>query len=308
MPDFTDKNPEIRCGKDKVYTYAATGKPVPKRYLSLIRDLKIPAVYSRLWLSRRSNDRLRAVAIDTKGKKQYFYSDAHVTDRDSSKVRTMTRLAEAIAKFTKINNTNAKKSIPRSKLRALSFMAKLMAETNIRVGNKKYLDKNKSFGLSTLQKQHVKIRNKNLALIEFVGKHGVLQKLQTRDPETVSFLRSQLKLPTEWVFKYESSKSFIRVSAQDFNRYLQSTVGFTCKDFRTHGANMAFLKALQSIDDLSNLEKNVSLALETTASVLGNNKATSKRSYVADCIAAQYLKSPKRVRRSTLLSLLKSKN
>jgi DNA topoisomerase-1 len=308
--DFTKYNPEIYYdANNESYFYKSNNCPVKSKYLKVIKLLNIPKVYTTIWLSKDLKNNLLAVALDVKDKKQYYYSKDHVSSRKDKKLEMVYRLSKQLTKFKKINDRNMETK-EHTKIKTMAFMIKTIELTNIRIGNKKYLDKNNSFGLTTLQKQHISIKNKDMMDISFNGKHSVHQNLSISCPKVISFYKYMISLPEDWIFKYPSNGKYFMISAQDLNQYLQSIIGkdFTCKDFRTHGANVIFLKTLQKLDtpeNESHSKKNVFKAIAETASKLGNNKATSKNSYISDFITLEYNKNPEFVKKSSLEKILK---
>jgi DNA topoisomerase-1 len=310
--DFTLSNPEVYYNmKTDKYHYKLNDTILPSKYVKLIKSLKIPIVYTTLWISKKPNVNLLAIALDRKGKKQYYYSKDHVSSRNGKKLEIMYRLIRKINKFKKLNELNAD-NMHHTKIKTMAFMIKTIELTNIRVGNKKYLDRNNSFGLATLQKKHISIKNNKLMEISFNGKHNVQQHLTITCPKTIKFIKSMLILPEDWIFKYPNTNKteYFRISAQDLNQYLQSIIGnsFTCKDFRTYGANVIFLKTLQGLDIPLNEyqnKRNISKSITETANKLGNNKATSKGSYVSEFIIDEYTKNPEMIKKLSLEKILK---
>lgn len=307
--NFTEINPKIIRDSSGKYVYDKTKKEISKKMDKRIKDLKIPIVYTTLWVSKDSKSDIQVIALDSKQRKQYFYSDKWISKRHNEKFLRMYKFVEKLPKLRKhVEQDINVKSF--SKQKTMAFMVLIMDLTNIRIGNKKYLDQNESFGLTTLKKEHV-ITKGNTTKFIFRGKHGIHQELTIDNPKITNFIKKSLKAPTEWVMKYQSSDNlFYRVSAQDVNNYIHSIIGedFTCKDFRTHGANKTFLKTLQELDipeSERQTKKNVSIALEKTAESLGNNKATSKKSYVMDYIIDEYQKNPEWIKYSKLIEILK---
>lgn len=306
--DFTEINPKIQY-IDKVYVYTKNGRPISKKNVKRISKLKVPVVYTTLWLAKDPESDIQVIALDSKGKKQYFYSQEWKDKRHSQKFQRMYKFLHKLPILNESIERDMKKS-KFTKKKVISFMIKIMQRTNIRVGNKKYLDQNESSGLTTLKKEHVTL-NKGRIVLSFRGKHGVDQELVIKSVKISNFLKKMLDFPTDWIMKYQSSDgNWYRVSAQDVNNYIHHAIGseFTCKDFRTHGANITFLEFLQTFP-VPNSERenknNISKSLDFTAKSLGHNKATSKNSYVMDYIVDEYQQNPEWVKNVNLLKILK---
>ena len=178
----------------------------------------------------------------------------------------------------------------------MAYMLDIVIDTNIRVGNKKYMTANNSFGLTTLMKEHLSW-NKGNAILKFRGKHGVIQNIEISNKQIIQFLHTMESLPEKWLMKYKSHDGkWYRVSAQDLNSYFHGIVGegYSIKDCRTWGANKVFVESILKLPLSGGIEKNISYALDACALKLGNTKATSKKSYVMDYVMDEYRKNPKK--------------
>lgn len=291
--DFLSRSTEIYVC-DKIYKYTKTSKEISPECLKRIKALGIPSAYKKLWLAKDKNDNIQVIALDSKNKKQYFYSTDWIESRDATKFKRMYKFALMIPKLRSEVEIDKIKNPEGSKIRTMAFMITILDLTNIRIGNKKYLDQNESYGLTTLCKEHISF-GKGVVHINFRGKHNVEQTLEINDEKIIKFIKKMMTLPTEWIMKYtsECKKEYYAVSAQDLNTYMHDKIGdFSCKDFRTYGANKTFVDNLKKLDTKSNLKKNISQALECTAEKLGNNKATSKKSYVMEGLMRKYLENP----------------
>lgn len=295
---FTERNPLIvRAGKK--FVYAKTRRAVNTNTSNRIRALGIPPAYKKLWLARNESSPLQAVALDPGGKKQYFYSRKWDSKQTRKKFKRMEKFERLLPKVkTRVARDIRKGGQPRVRAMAL----RCLYETCIRVGNMKYLNENRSVGLTTLQKRHVKSKGGKVYL-QFKGKSGVKQMVPVHDASLKRFLLEPK--PSGWVFAYNGS----RLTSEELNAYLQSIIGpeFTCKDFRTHGANEIFLAELQAIElpeTVTEAKRNVSHALERTARALGNTKATSRKSYVMSYIVDLYTSDPEWIQGKRLVDIL----
>ena len=71
----------------------------------------------------------------------------------------------------------------------------------IRVGNREYARTNHSFGLTTLENQHVHAEGGELKF-EFTGKSGKAWKLGLRDRRVARIVRACQELPGQHLFEY----------------------------------------------------------------------------------------------------------
>jgi DNA topoisomerase I len=197
---FTDVNPKIEY-IDGVYTYK--NKKLQSESVKRIENLKIPKVYKTIWLSNDVSSDIQAIALDSKGKKQYYYSPSWIDKRSCEKFKRM----YAFLGYLPLLHEHIARDIKDpwySKKRVIAFMIMIVEQTSIRIGNKKYSDKNDSFGLTTLKKEHVVLKGSNVYL-SFQGKHQVPQKLFIKNVKIANFLRKMCELPGEWIMKYKGS-------------------------------------------------------------------------------------------------------
>lgn len=293
MTTFIDNSIELEFRGD-VYIIKATNKPLRNPRLERLKGLGIPLVYTSLWLSRSPDSKIQAIALDKLGRKQYYYSKEWESQRENDKESRLREFMEVVPIIkTQSTRDKCRKGWPRRK--TMAYMLDIVRETNIRVGNKKYLDKYNSYGLTTLKKEHFDGKS-----LSFRGKHGVEQHISITNKYVLNFLNTMAELPEDWLMKYESNGKYYRVSAQDLNNYLHSIVpNFTVKDYRTWGANITFLEYLSNLplpQSQTETKRNISLALQRAADKLGNNKATSKKSYIMESLIDLYKKDPSRVK------------
>jgi DNA topoisomerase IB len=106
------------------------------------------------------NSDLLAVGIDTKGRKQYVYSEEFKKKREKKKYCQLITLSGKIERLkTQINRDLKQDNYNLSKLIAL--VLKIMDLCNFRSGQRKMEKKYKSHGITTVHKNHLAIANNN---------------------------------------------------------------------------------------------------------------------------------------------------
>ena len=181
-------------------------------------------------------------------------------------------------------------------------MLNIVKELNIRVGKECYAKINKSYGISSMKKSHIKIdETKLIAKFNFKAKSNKQVQYTLTNKEIVKELINLMKLDGEKMFQYKTqSNDILKISDVELNQYIQSNIGkeFSCKDFRTYAANFYFVKALiketrnRNPIDQKIAKKNLSLAQENTAFYLRHTKSISKKSYTMDLIRDTYISNP----------------
>lgn len=119
----------------------------------------------------------------------------------------------------------------------------------IRIGNIAYEKQNKSYGVTTLRKKHLKLTHSQ-AVLEFIGKSAKPWHVVLRNKKILRILKKCEAIPGYRLFKYlDEDNNSVEVSSQDINNYLQglTNFSFTAKDFRTWGACRETLYRLTQI-------------------------------------------------------------
>ena len=118
----------------------------------------------------------------------------------------------------------------------------------MRVGKECYAKTNKSYGVTSMKKSHVKIdEDKLIAKFNFKAKSNKQVQYTLENADIVKQLIPLMNLEGEKLFQYKSDTgNILRATDVDLNQYIQNYMGkdFSCKDFRTYAANFYFIKAL----------------------------------------------------------------
>lgn len=298
---YEDKNDLDKNKKPKIkfrYFHIDTNKPVSDDEQIRINKLGLAPAYIDVWVSDDPKSKIQATGMDAKGRKQYRYTKSHIDKAGDEK---FLRLYKFIKVIHILNDAIDKdiKGLLYSKNRTISVMLNIIKELNMRVGKECYAKTNKSYGVSSLKKSHVKIDDKHLiAKFNFKAKSNKHVQYTLNNKDIVKELIELMKLEGEKMFQYKTSdNNILKVSDVDINNYIQNTIGkdFSCKDFRTYAANFYFIKALlketrnRNPTDQKIAKKNLSLAQENTAYYLRHTKSISKKSYTMDLIRDTYM-------------------
>ena len=292
----SDEEPGIRrrkAGKGFAYTRPGGGKVEDEPTLKRIRKLAIPPAWTDVWICAKPNGHIQATGRDAKGRKQYRYHAAFREVRESTKYEHMLAFAQSLPAIrTKIAEHMALKGLPREKV--LATVVHLLETTLIRVGNDDYAKQNKSYGLTTLKDQHVKVNGSELRF-QFKGKSGKTWRLQVKDRRIAKIVKACQDLPGQELFQYIDDAGERRdVTSADVNAYLKEITGrdVTAKDFRTwHGTVMAAL-ALQeflTFDTQAVAKKNIKAAIEHVSSRLGNTPTICRKCYIHPEVLTSYV-------------------
>ena len=266
-----------------------------------INKLGLAPAYEDVWVSGDPLSKIQATGIDAKGRKQYRYHPSHIKDAGVDKFLRLYKFIKAMPKLDKQMEEDEKLSLYK-KERTISLMLKIVKELNIRVGKEIYAQKNKSYGITSMKKSHLKIDNeKKIAKFNFKAKSNKQVQYSITDKDIIDELILLNELEGEKLFQYRNDNgNILRVNDVDLNQYIQKYAGkeFSAKDFRTYAANFYFIKALLRETKKHNpttqkqIKKNLSNAQENTAFYLRHTKSISKKSYTMELIREMYTSNP----------------
>lgn len=267
-------------------------KITDKKILEKINKIYIPPAYKDVHIYL--DGKVLATGIDSVGRKQYIYSEKSKKERELKKHKRLTKLSTNILRLKrKINNDLNVYGFTKNKLIAL--VLKIMDLCNFRGGNKIYEKKYGSYGLTTLHKKHISIKNKHIE-IDFIGKKGVNNNCIIQNKNIQDIVKKVYKLSNKndpYIFSIIYNNEDIKISMIDLNDYLKQ-FDITCKDLRTWNANILFLKNLKNIINnindsyyTFNEDKKLKLrkkfcreAIKETALSLHHTPAICKSSYI----------------------------
>jgi DNA topoisomerase I len=277
------------------YYYVKNKNPVTKEDLDRILSLKLPPAWNNVWISGDKNSDIQAVGVDSKGRKQYKYNAKHTVDAEKKKFLRLYEFIKSIPKLDRILKLHSKLHAY-DKRRVIVTMLQLVKELHFRVGKEQYAQHNKSYGVSSMKKTHLKIVSE-LIKFNFKGKSNKRLSYSLRNPLVKIHLQLLLKLDGEKLFQYiDDNNNIRRVTDLDINQYIQTYMGedFSVKDFRTYAANYYFIKALlnETKKHSNNIKKNIMNAIKISAKHLSHTRNISKKSYVMSYSVALYTSHP----------------
>lgn len=283
----------VRHGKGFRYK-GPDGAPVKDaETLGRIRSLVIPPAWTEVWICTAPNGHIQATGRDARGRKQYRYHPRWREVRDETKYTKMIAFGEALPTIRSAVEADLKRpGLPREKI--LATVVRLLEVTLIRVGNEEYARNNHSYGLTTLQNQHIDIDGSALRF-RFRGKSGKEHAITVRDRRLAQIVGRCSELPGQDLFQYIGDDGQSHpIESADVNECLKQIAGdeFTAKDFRTWAGTVLAACALQELaafDSKTQAQKNIVQAIKSVAERLGNTPAICKRCYVHPAVLEAYV-------------------
>lgn len=261
--------------------------------LKRFKSLGIPPAWSDVWICADADGHLQATGRDARGRKQYRYHPRWREVRDETKYERLGAFGRALpALRERVNADLARPGLPREKV--LAAVVRLLERTHIRVGNAEYARDNKSYGLTTLRDQHVKVESGKIRFA-FKGKSGVRHSISLNDRRLARIVQRCRDLPGQQLFQYlDDDGERQALSSSDVNSYLREITGqpFTAKDFRTWAGSVhatSLLRAAAPEERLRDAKRQVTAAIEQVAERLGNTPAVCRRCYIHPAVLEAYL-------------------
>jgi DNA topoisomerase-1 len=283
----------LRAGKGFRYIGPDGAAIRDKQELQRIAALAIPPAWTDVWICANPRGHIQATGRDAKGRKQYRYHPRWRSVRDETKYHRTLAFGLALPGLReRTAKALALPGMPREKI--LATVAQLLDKTLIRVGNEEYSRENASFGLTTLQNEHVEVSGATIRF-EFRGKSGKYHSIAIRSPRLARIIGRCQEMPGYELFQYTDEQGERHsIESNDVNDYLRDLTGqdFTAKDFRTWGGTVIAAQALVALgvgETETEAKRRIVEAIKTTAERLGNTPAICRKSYVHPVVVDAYM-------------------
>jgi len=284
-----------RVGSRRNFRYEdSNGRRITDRdKLERIEALVIPPAWKDVWISPRPGAKLQATGVDAAGRRQYLYHPAYRAQQEQAKYDKLIRFAERLPELrAAMSDHLAGEQFTFEWTSALAV--RLINLGWFRVGAERYVKKHRTFGITTLNKNHVTVRGSRVTF-RYRGKHRVLVHSAFVDDELAADMRALMGLPGgRRLFRYQNGESLCNLDGRKLNEYIQEHMGddFTAKDFRTWGGTLtaAILFAERGLPESETETKRVVAGvMRTVGEKLGNTPAVARSSYVSPAVVDQYL-------------------
>ena len=263
-----------------------------------IDALRIPPAWTDVHIAPNAHAAIQAWGFDVKGRKQYRYHPKAVEQgslRKHYRVRQMALDLPLIREAVGRDFGKARRGAPHdlTRERVTAGVVRLISEGFFRVGSERYAKENKTFGITTLMKRHVRVEG-DVVKFNYVGKKSIEQRQVVVDASLAAFVEELLETPGRRLFRYRTEASeWADLTARDVNGYLHDLVGvpYTAKDFRTWGGTLRAATVLAEIGPPrtpTEAKRNVVTAVRLVAAELGNTPTICRKSYIHPMVLARY--------------------
>ncbi|WP_338769051.1 DNA topoisomerase IB [Bernardetia sp. ABR2-2B] len=298
-----------RKKQEKKFVYLSTRGKLLKseRKLKRIEKLVIPPAWTEVWICRNKNGHLQAVGRDERNRKQSIYHPDWKEYRNKTKFLKIQEFGYELPKLRKaITKDLHKKHWNKEKVVALAI--ELMQEGLLRIGSDRYLNSNRTYGLTTLRRKHIKIDEevKNKISLCYKAKSNKTRTVSLSNKSLIKKLKECAALSGQELFRYkDENKKWHRINSQDVNDYLDQKMKshFTAKTFRTWGGSVLTLELFEEAK--KELAENQRKKLETilvrkVAKKLGNTISVCRSYYIHPEVLSEVLtKSTEEIEQQT---------
>lgn len=283
----------VRRGRGFSYLDAGRDRVADPEVLARIEALVIPPAWKNVWICPHPNGHIQAVGKDAAGRRQYVYHERWQEERSEEKYDRTVSLAKHLPDWRLHLLTDLRgRGVGRD--RVLALAQHLIDQGYFRSGGEEYVEENGSYGLSTLLRDHVRLRRDRVEF-DYPAKSGVRRTISLEDPLVLRAIRSLMRADTTSprLLGYLSSSGWSEVHADDLNGRFRELVGdeFSVKDLRTwHGTVLAAeaFAIARAPSSKTARRREEAAVMRAVSEQLGNTPAVARRSYVDPRVVSAY--------------------
>ncbi|HEX5852298.1 MAG TPA: DNA topoisomerase IB [Solirubrobacteraceae bacterium] len=270
-----------------------------------IHELAIPPAWREVWICMDPRGHLQATGLDAAGRKQYLYHERWRTHRDRLKFDSMVAFGKALPRLRRRvarelrRERDGGKAAPLApeeltRERVLACAVRLLDVGFFRIGSEDYAERNESYGLTTMLREHVTVGGHEL-LFDFPAKSGQRRVQEIADEDALAVVSAlKRRRGGSQLLAWHAASGWVELHADDVNAYIKELTGgeFTAKDFRTWNATVLAAVALaveaRQRQSRAARERIVRQAVKTVAAYLGNTAAVCRASYIDPRVIDRY--------------------
>ena len=254
-----------------------------QQLLDRINGLVIPPNWHDVRVCSKDHGHIQAIGYDDRNRKQYIYHPRWQKQQHRKKFRNLIHFAQALPHIRR----RAYRDLERkrwNKQKTLGLVVLTLDEVYIRIGNRRYMEENGTFGLTTLRRKHYKIDDQGITF-QYKGKRNKYRKVSLKKYQLSRLIKKCVELPGYEIFRYQNQKKWYSLNSSDVNHYLSSISPFECtaKDFRTWGGTRLAVELFP--EALKEIQKHPRRKVSTTlvrkvAKRLGNTVTICREHYI----------------------------
>jgi len=260
--------------------------------IARLDSLAIPPAWKDVFIAPTPRAKLQAVGIDSAGRRQYRYHPDFRAQQEAAKYDELIRFAEKLPDLRLAMGEHLTRD-PLDPLHVCAVAIRLINLAWFRVGSDRHTKRSRTYGVTTLNKSHVKVRGTRVTF-RFRAKGKVQVRTAVVDAELADSIRALMATPGRRLFRYEVEGGLCNLTNRRLNDYVREYMGgdFSCKDFRTWGGTLtAAIEFAERgpVDGKTEQKRVVAAVMRTVAERLGNTPSVARASYVSPAVVEQYL-------------------
>jgi DNA topoisomerase I len=256
--------------------------------LERLRELAIPPAWASVWASADADSPVQATGVDGRGRTQYRYSPAARDLATDRKFGVMTLFAATLPAL----RAEVARDLARYRRESLgarvvtASIVRLLDRGLLRIGNDRYARDNQTYGLTTLQRNHVDTRGSAI-MFHFIGKEHLVHTVTVHDRVTAKIVGALIEAAdsdAKPIFAVADEHGTHHVTSAAVNAYIHAhtEAPASAKVFRTWGATVAAAAVLAGAEPPPGVSarSRERLAVGAAASLLGDTASVTRSSYI----------------------------
>ena len=301
MKDYIIRKIKSKKNDKFTYTYFDKRENVindKKLIEKSLENLYIPPAYDNVKINLKKNAKVLAIGYDDEKRSQYIYNKKFVEKQKKKKFNHMVDFGKDFTKINKKINEDLY-SVKDSKEKQIAIILRLIMDCHFRIGNERYSKKYNSYGTTTLETKHIKVK-KNEVIIDFIGKKKVRNVCTIKNNKIKKTLKEKKRTLNndDRLFTYRNNDKYFSIQSKDVNKYLKQFGKYTAKNFRTWGANIEFIKSLltlcknQTLTTKKDIKSIIKKAICNVAEKLHNTEGVCRNNYLDPILIHQFETNP----------------
>jgi DNA topoisomerase I len=262
------------------------GRPVTDpATLARIRALAVPPAWSEVWVASDPEAKVQAIGVDKAGRTQYRYAAWWVAGQAREKFAHVPDFAAALPSLREhVDEDLAHPARSLGRDPVLSVAVRLLDLGFFRVGSERYARDNHTYGLTTLQRHHVRVRGEKIEF-DYSAKEHLHRVVEVTDPVVARWARRLLDRPDDdpaFLAWSRPDGGWQRVHSAHVNSFIHAYTGIdaTARRFRTWAGTVLAAAALGGARHDEKARSPQNAAVRATSRLLGNTPAVARASYI----------------------------
>jgi DNA topoisomerase-1 len=257
--------------------------------LARFRALAVPPAWDHVWIAPQPADKVQVVGVDRAGRTQYRYSPEWTALRSTDKFGHVHDFAVALPAIrshvrTGLGRAARAGAAAMTRDRVLALTVRLLDLGFFRVGSERYAHDNDTYGLTTLQRHHVRVEG-GVVHFDYTAKEHLHRVIEVADPVAARYaglLVDRDDDGAEFLAWRRSTGDWQPVHSSHVNAYLHANSGIdaTAKQFRTWAGTVLAASVLGGARHGEAARSPVLAAVRATSRLLGNTPAVARAAYI----------------------------